>query len=172
MTKAAERPTKLSVKQTIALWGGWRPGTRLNGVVSYMDTTRVARGVFDDLPSEARVATVHIGLQPFVSAGLRGETPGVIRQILAARSQLQALGFTHICVTGPAQSLITKRLVAVGTARSAGAIRNWVILTFGLQLWVGWAVLAMARKPTQVLRDIIRATRSGFLDMNVLCLGA
>ncbi len=115
---------QLTIRQTVALWGGWRPARPVSKALGAMDVTETVRAIDPSWPIFTRVAAVHIGVEKFFWTRARGSTQKVLREIIESRSLLKLQGYTHIAVTGPFLLRIRRRarLSEVRSFRNARTI--------------------------------------------------
>lgn len=130
---------QLTVRQTVALWGGFGLGKAVTPSVRAMNVTNIVSTLTPTLEISGKTATVHIGVEKFMWARSKQKRISMTRQIIDARSALLADGVTHIAVTGPFLIEIRRntRLSEVATYRNAVVISRPVSWLYRLRvsLW-------------------------------------
>ena len=122
------------------------------------------------LPSNARVATVHISIFPLLRKRLHsGGTSQLIKTIIQSRQQLINRGFSHVALTGPmvANLHIDKRLIEIERHTNSPYLTFPAILNAQISFYTAWVLFHIYRKsPTerQRLLKAARSSRAGFRD--------
>ncbi len=161
---------QLTLRQTVALWGGLRPVRRVSKALGVMDVTAAIRAIEPNWPIMTRVAAVHIGVEKFFWNRARGSLQEIRREIIESRRLLKLQGYTHIAVTGPFLLKIRRRarLSEVRTLRNARAISAPVCALYRGRLCV-WSWASRDKSPTRRdrLRELGATAGQGFQEHGV-----
>jgi hypothetical protein len=164
---------QLSLRQTVALWGGLRPARRVSKALGAMDVTSGVRAIDPRWPTMTRVAAVHIGVEKFFWDRARGSAQEIRREIIEARSLLKRQGYTHIAVTGPFLLKIRRRarLNEVHTFSNARAISTPICALYRARLsfW-DWASRNGSPTRTERLRELRATAGQGFKEHGVFAI--
>ncbi len=161
---------QLTIRQTVALWGGLRPARRVSRALGAMDVTDAVRAIDPSWPIMTRVAAVHIGVEKLFWTRARGSTQRIRREIIEARSLLKLQGYTHIAVTGPFLLRIRRRarlseVRSFRNARTIGAPIN-ALYRGRLAAW-NWISRNRSRERIARLEELGATSAQGFQEHGV-----
>lgn len=161
---------QLTIRQTVALWGGLRPARRVSKAVGAMDVTDALRAIDPNWPILTRVAAVHIGVERLFWTRARGSTQRIRREIIEARSLLKLQGYTHIAVTGPFLLRIRRRarLSEVRSFRNARTIGAPINALYRGRL-AAWDWISRNRTNERIVRleELAATAAQGFQEHGV-----